>query len=220
MLKETKTRKTSQRLGRPPKGTEEESLIRILDIASKRFLADGYAATSIDGVTAAAGVSKTTFYGRFNNKAELLTAVVHRWVTQDDALPVQELGEDAPIRERLQSIASVMLKRSLTPEFIAFTRIISTEAVRFPELVQIHEQLGQTYGVQALRDCLALGIDRGELDLDDVGFATDYFLSIAIRNPVRKAALAMEEPGFGPKQRTHLEQAIDLFLKGAMPRKG
>ena len=47
----------------------------ILEAASERFVADGYAATSIDAVAALARVSKGSVYHHFSDKAELFEAV-------------------------------------------------------------------------------------------------------------------------------------------------
>ncbi|HME49296.1 TetR/AcrR family transcriptional regulator [Mycobacterium sp.] len=47
----------------------------ILDAAAERFVADGYAATSIDAVAAAARVSKGSVYHHFSDKSELFEAV-------------------------------------------------------------------------------------------------------------------------------------------------
>jgi AcrR family transcriptional regulator len=55
----------------------------ILEAASERFVADGYAATSIDVVAALARVSKGSVYHHFNDKAELFEAV---FVAQEQRL--------------------------------------------------------------------------------------------------------------------------------------
>ena len=47
----------------------------ILEAAGERFVADGYAATSIDAVAAAARVSKGSVYHHFSDKSELFEAV-------------------------------------------------------------------------------------------------------------------------------------------------
>jgi AcrR family transcriptional regulator len=55
----------------------------ILVAAGERFAADGYAATSIDTVAAAARVSKGSVYHHFNDKSELFEAV---FVAQEQQL--------------------------------------------------------------------------------------------------------------------------------------
>jgi len=55
----------------------------ILEAASERFVADGYAGTSIDVVAAAARVSKGSVYHHFTDKSELFEAV---FVAQEQRL--------------------------------------------------------------------------------------------------------------------------------------
>ena len=69
-----------------------QSRARILGAARDRFLADGYAATSLPAVAAAAGVSVESIYKAFRNKAGVLKAVFDVAIAGDD--------EPVPIMER------------------------------------------------------------------------------------------------------------------------
>jgi AcrR family transcriptional regulator len=51
---------------------------KLLDAASALFYEDGIAATGVDDVVRAAGVSKPTLYAHFGSKAELVAAVLER----------------------------------------------------------------------------------------------------------------------------------------------
>jgi AcrR family transcriptional regulator len=51
---------------------------QLLGAASELFYADGIAATGVDDVVRAAGVSKPTLYAHFGSKAELVAAVLER----------------------------------------------------------------------------------------------------------------------------------------------
>src|SRR6478735_4858575 len=51
---------------------------KLLDSASDLFYEDGIAATGVDDVVRAAGVSKPTLYAHFGSKAELVAAVLAR----------------------------------------------------------------------------------------------------------------------------------------------
>jgi AcrR family transcriptional regulator len=56
----------------------EATTERLLEAARRLFAADGYAATSLDGVVTAAGVTKGALYHHFESKRELFRAVFDR----------------------------------------------------------------------------------------------------------------------------------------------
>jgi AcrR family transcriptional regulator len=65
---------------------------RVIDEAHRLFLADGYSATSLDGVAKAAGVSVQMVYAAFVSKAGLLARVIDVAIGGDD--------EDVMVRDR------------------------------------------------------------------------------------------------------------------------
>jgi len=64
---------------------------RVIDAAHELFLDGGWAATTVAGVAARAGVSVETVYKRFGNKASLLQAVHDvRLAGDDEPVPIAE----------------------------------------------------------------------------------------------------------------------------------
>jgi AcrR family transcriptional regulator len=68
--------------GPPRKDTRE----RILEVAEAAVLAKGFAATSIDELIAAVGITKSGFFYHFKDKADLARAMLLRYLDQDKAL--------------------------------------------------------------------------------------------------------------------------------------
>src|SRR5471030_2227915 len=80
----------ARKVGRPRRGTEAERRDILFAAATKVFLKEGYGMASIDKVAAEAGASTRTLYQHFENKADLLAAVVGRLVERDmEAIFVQ-----------------------------------------------------------------------------------------------------------------------------------
>ena len=72
----------------------------VLAAAHERFLAQGYAGTTIREVAAAAGVSQETVYKRFGGKAGLLKAVYDvAMVGDDEPVPVSARPEAIAVRD-------------------------------------------------------------------------------------------------------------------------
>jgi TetR/AcrR family transcriptional repressor of nem operon len=59
---------------------------RLLDLAEAAVLAKGFAATSIDELIAAAGITKSGFFYHFKDKAELAKALILRYLEKDSEL--------------------------------------------------------------------------------------------------------------------------------------
>ena len=63
----------------PRKDTRE----RILEVAERAVLAKGFAATSIEELISAVGITKSGFFYHFKDKAELAKGLLLRYLEQD-----------------------------------------------------------------------------------------------------------------------------------------
>ena len=114
----------------------------ILQGAMKEFLKHGYAATSMDKVAKAAGVSKATVYSHFGDKENLFNAMIQDLV-KDKFQQVIGLESPQSLEQDPQIILSTMAKRMLANarsdrSFQNFMRIIIGESGRFPELAKAY----------------------------------------------------------------------------------
>lgn len=122
----------------PQKSTEKTEAI--LKGAMEEFLAHGYAATSMDRVAKAAGVSKATVYSHFGDKEGLFNALIQDLAKEkfQTAMILQE-PESAEKEPKLvlQQLANKVLENAGRDRtFQNFIRIIVGESGRFPELAQ------------------------------------------------------------------------------------
>lgn len=114
----------------------------ILNGAMGEFLAHGYAATSMDKIAKAAGVSKATIYSHFGDKERLFNAVIQdlvkdKFQTVMGLQHPQSLVQDP--KEVLLGMATRMLSNVKSDHtFQDFIRIIVGESGRFPELAKAY----------------------------------------------------------------------------------
>lgn len=104
----------------------------------QEFLANGYAATSMDRVAATAGVSKATIYNHFQDKEGLFKALIYR-LAERKQLFAQETfqSEASDPATGLRQYAYCMLENiAADPQILTFFRIIIGESGRFPELAR------------------------------------------------------------------------------------
>lgn len=156
----------------------------ILAGATREFLEHGYAATSMDRVAAAAGVSKATVYSHFHDKANLFSHLFEH-AACEKLLAVFSLPGNttdgiiaADPGATLRGVASRMLDAPRhDPQFLGFIRLLYGESGRFPELASmyIHNLLKPT--VEQLTRYL---VAHPQLHLDDPKATAHVFINSLI----------------------------------------
>jgi AcrR family transcriptional regulator len=73
-------------MGRAAPFPRTDTRERILDLAEAAVLEKGFAATSIDELIAAVGITKSGFFYHFSDKRELARALMQRYVEHNDVL--------------------------------------------------------------------------------------------------------------------------------------
>ena len=110
----------------------------ILAGAMQEFLANGYSGASMDRITAAAGVSKSTLYAHFKDKESLFTALIEGIAQQKLRLifNLQELDvHSQDPQAALRHLAEMMLlKVTQEPQVLQVMRLLMFESGRFPHL--------------------------------------------------------------------------------------
>jgi AcrR family transcriptional regulator len=136
---------------RPKSETKTQA---ILTGAIEEFLKNGYAATSMDRIAKAAGVSKATVYSHFSDKERLFNAVIQD-LAQEKFQTVMGLQQPQSLETEpkiiLSKIATTMLENTTGDRtFQDFIRIIIGESGRFPELAQAYVNNIAKPGIQTL----------------------------------------------------------------------
>lgn len=118
----------------------------IVGAASRAFLENGYASTSMDRIATEADVSIKTVYRHFDNKDDLFSAVMQAACSRDggvegldDAqeervLPLERPWFSKPARTALLMAGVEYLQHVLSTEQLALYRVVTQDAHRFPEL--------------------------------------------------------------------------------------
>jgi AcrR family transcriptional regulator len=203
-----------RRGGRP--SLEQAALLgdRILDVAADLFLTEGYGATSIEAVAQHAGISKRTFYHRFSDKAALFDAVLRRIIQGIKAAPDAPIFEGGDLSQVLRRLARLAVRASVAPTTLALTRLMLTEAQRFPELAAVVAREGSRG--DAVRQITAL-LERescaGRLAINRPEFAAEQFLSLLMTVPQRRA-MGLGTPMTGAELDCWADDCVNLFLNG------
>jgi TetR/AcrR family transcriptional regulator, mexJK operon transcriptional repressor len=198
--------------GRPTAQAAAQLETTILNAATEAFLADGYAATTIELIARTCGVAKRTIYARWSGKPALFRAVLEQLMAKwlSDA---GDLSQSADLETALNEAAERILSVALTPEAVALNRLLVAESARFPELPMMMDQAGAAEGVVRIAALLQRMIEAGEAPAVDTIFAAEQFMHLVLAGPQRRAL------GLGPKldsgqTETWRKAAVALFLRG------
>jgi AcrR family transcriptional regulator len=207
------------RVGRPRRGTESARTDSLIGAATLVFLRDGYGGASIDKVASEAGVSTRTIYERYKNKADLLGAVISRLVDRDmaTALATEELDRLEP-QQALTVIGEAITGRACDPDAAALFRIVATEAQRFPELAAKMRCGAKQRVDDAVASYFRKQVDRGTLTLADPERAASLFLQMVCAELHQCLLFGTADEIAKLDFTAHLQQVIDIFLNGAVPR--
>jgi len=151
-----------KRRGRPRAYQPEIALGKALDL----FRKDGFAATSLDDLSAATGMNRPSLYGAFGDKRELYIKSYARYRADARAAMQEIFRNEMPIRKRLERIFAVALDIYLSGEasprgcFTVMTA--ASEAVADPEIrAMVLEGFSELD--KAFASCFRLAREKGEL---------------------------------------------------------
>lgn len=148
--------------GRPSVEGTEELDRTVLDIATRAFLADGYAATSMERISRMVGCSKATIYRRYHSKEDLFKAVVRaRCSHLFDAMHEASLSPADPVLA-LRQLMWRFLEFSLIPETVETYRVMIADGRRIPALLDsLAGEIAKTF-YDHIVSLLARALNRGD----------------------------------------------------------
>lgn len=184
-----------KRRGRPRAYQPEIALGRALDL----FRKDGFAATSLDDLSAATGMNRPSLYGAFGDKRELYIKSYARYRADARAAMQEIFREELPIRKRLERIFEVALDIYLSgdtgPRGCFTVMTAASEAVADPEIralvLEGFSELDKAFAV-----CFRLAKEKRELTnsadpvvLAQLASATIHTIAIRARARVPRKEL-------------------------------
>ena len=184
-----------KRRGRPRAYQPEIALGKALDL----FRKDGFAATSLDDLSAATGMNRPSLYGAFGDKRELYLKSYARYRADARAAMVDIFKDELPIRKRLERIYAVALDIYLSgdsgPRGCFTVMTAASEAVSDPEIRAMVLE-GFTELDKAFAACFRMAKEKGELPaaadpqiLAQLASATIHTIAIRARAQVPRKEL-------------------------------
>jgi len=191
----------------------------ILDAALTVFVAKGFAATKLDDVAVAAGISKGLLYRYFDNKAELFKEVIRQALVTT----IRDVGDRARASENARAALDVFLQQltavAKDPRRSAIPKLVISESGSFPELAVFYlaEVIGP--GLQQLTGLIRRGIESGEFRKVDPELAAKSIIAPFLLSVIWRHTFARYDSGrFDPD--ALIRQHRDILLHGLAAPEG
>jgi AcrR family transcriptional regulator len=188
--------------------------------ARRVFLRHGYADTSIEMIATEAGVSKQTIYNHFGGKEQLFTGAVRAVqetavaaAVTDFAGQFTETGDlDRDLRAAVRLIAQAIMRGDVA----AFRRLVITEQLRHPELMD-----QWTQAAPGLEKFFAREIERqaslGTVEVDDAGLAARQLMMLVLNEAVSQSRYGLR-PLSDPELTAIVNDGVGLWLRAYRTR--
>ncbi len=156
--------------------TMEENRAKLLMAARKAFAEKGFAAASMDELTASVGLTRGALYHNFGDKKGLLAAVVAQMDGEMARQAKAEAADAGDDREKLLAEGVAYIKMALDPEV---RRIVLLDGPAF--LGDPAQWPGQLSCLESTRQTLTTLLERGVIKAVDADAAA-YMLNSAAMN--------------------------------------
>lgn len=200
--------------GRPVAGESEQRMQHLVDTARRLFLAQGYEATSLEGIARAAGAAKTTIYRHFGSKKALFEKVVEAATQNFSVQLAQAQDENRSVEAGLRHIARCLLEVIYQPDSINLMRLFFAESPRFPEIGRAYDTYAKSVFMRGMADYLERCVEAGRMVVPDMILAADQFHHLVMSSRFFDVLLGVASIPDEREREDIATQAIGLFLAG------
>jgi TetR/AcrR family transcriptional repressor of nem operon len=147
---------------------------QVLDGALRQFWRGGYEATSLEGLLHEVGLSKSSFYGAFGSKYEMLLASLDRYIETVLQANIDDLQRGSPRAAIMRSFEKILgfLPSSKT----CFLAVCAIELGGQDQLVRMRVRRGLELLQEGYRRTIVRGQEAGELAADADAAVLSTFL--------------------------------------------
>ncbi|MCU6434662.1 TetR/AcrR family transcriptional regulator [Undibacterium sp. Jales W-56] len=190
----------------------------LLSAALDLFVDRGFAATRLDDVARAAGVSKGTLYLYYSSKEELFKAVV-----RENVLPlIDEAGEliqafSGSTADLFRLFMTTWWERMGKTKLSGLSKLMMAEASNFPDLAQFYHDEVIAPGDAMIVGMLRRGIASGEMRAIDPEIGAKILIAPMIMMMMWKHSYSVCQIPTKDLE-NYLEHYIDMALHGLLVR--
>lgn len=183
---------------------------RLLKAATEVFSTYGVIGATTREIARVAGVNEVTLFRHFQNKEQLLVAVIEQATTRQLEALSNPLEWTQDLYTDLHHYAD--LYNQMLEEYEALIRTFIGEAKRYPDVArQVLSEATQPLR-EKLINYLHHAITRGRVRPEiEPKIAVDIFIGILLSGMLRRTAITT---ALGYSKNDYLSQSVDLFVQG------
>lgn len=185
---------------------------QVLAGARRVFLRDGFEGASVDEIAREAGVSKATLYAYVPDKRLLFIEVAKGECRRQADEGAAAVDMDRPVAEVLTDAARRLVAFVQSDFGQRVFRICMAESDRFPAVAHEFYHSGPGLVREKIAEYLRLAVARGELALDDPGFAADQFQALCKSALQDRLAFGLPEDCHPDRSEQIVREAVAMFL--------
>jgi AcrR family transcriptional regulator len=196
----------------------EDRAPEIARAALDLFVTKGFAATKLDDVAKAAGVSKGLPYLYFENKEELFKAVIVEAIGAPLVLANEWVDRfEGSTEELLRELVANFRKFAESPHG-GVIKLILAEAGNFPDVARFYCSNFDLRGQQLFSKTLRRGVARGEFrPIPDIEMTATLLIQPLAMHAIWLRSLAPYDENQPANSDQFYAAYLDFFLKGLRP---
>ena len=195
----------------PAKKLTEIKREQIIEAAVAEFKTNGYRATSMDSIAATAQVSKRTVYNHFDSKEHLFQIITQELFDRVVQVSEHPYEPDIPIRRQLKSIAEQEMALLTSEDFLALTRVITSESLSSPELTKTNFDEFQENAIGVVR-WIKEAAEDGKLKVSDPVDGGKKFLALIEAFAFWPQLFSYKPVPSKKEQKSIIDSAIEMFM--------
>jgi AcrR family transcriptional regulator len=204
------SRQDNHRRRRRPSISNEQFLERALEL----FVESGFEGTSIDAITADAGIAKRTIYSRYGDKKSLYKAALHHEIKQwSETLDGVRDAETEDLEQSLVHIGQALLDKVLSPQGLRLLQLTGSVARRMPEIGAHNVEQGTAPILSFLTDLFSRRLGERLHSFFGPADAAMAFMNLVVAGPANMVAQGM--PLEDQFKDHYVKSSVCLFLRGA-----
>lgn len=184
-----------------------------VDAGRDAFFTHGYGATTMSSIAATVGGSKTTLWSYFPSKEDLFAAVVDDVVARYSLALTLELDPAAPVAPTLARFGHAVMETILSDQILALHRVVTGEALRFPELGAMFYERGPKRGKARLEAYIYAAMADGRLRPGDAMVATRQFAAMCQGGCYQEVLLGLDGYGAPGMVERDVDAAVETFMR-------